>query len=179
VVESEESEVSTEGTGEDTGPETMPAGGMGVGKSPGEEGAASLAPTRVSRALLLEPVEEKYTPHRIPDMEREKGARSGSLAYADGFPRVMGPLTRGSGDDKEKMVAGKGLLAWKGGDRDNSSTGSPSIRESNIERMPGCGSVMDSRVVKIAKGGERRREGGKTEAAPPMKAVMKAKPASL
>ena len=136
MVESEKSEVSTERTGEDSGPETMPAEGMGVGKCPGEDGAASLAPTRINRALLLEPVEEKYTPHRIPDMEREKGARSGSLAYADGFPRVMGPLTRGSGDDKEEMVAGNGLLAWKGGDRDNSSTSRPCIRKSDIERLP-------------------------------------------
>ena len=38
---------------------------------------------------------------------------------------------------------------------------------------------MDGRVVKIAKGGERWCEGGKTEATPPVKAVMKAKPASL
>jgi len=179
VVESEESEVSTERTGEDSGPETMPAEGMGVGKCPGEDGAANRAPTRINRALLLEPVEEKYTPHRIPDAEKEKGARSGGLTYTDSFPRVMGPLTGDSGDSKEKMVTSKGLLSWKGGDRDNSSTGSPSIRESNIERMPGCGSVMDSRVVKIAKGGERRREGGKTEAAPPIEAVAEAKPASL
>ena len=38
---------------------------------------------------------------------------------------------------------------------------------------------MDGRVVKIAKGGERWCEGGKTEATPPVKAVMEAKPASL
>ena len=179
MVESEESEVPTEGTGEGTGLETMPAGGMGVGRSPGEEGATSLAPTRVSRTLLLEPVEEKNSPHRVPDLEREEWARSGSLPNADGFPRVMGPLTRGSGDDKEEMVAGNGLLAWKGGDRDNNSTGSPSIRESNIERMPGCDSIMDSRVVKIAKGGERWCEGGETEATPSMKAMMEAEAASL
>ena len=179
MVESEESEVPTEGAGKGTGLETKPAGGMGVGRSPGKEGAASLAPTRVSRTLLLEPVEEKNSPHRVPDMEREEWARSGSLANADGFPRVMGPLTRDSENDKEEMVAGNGLLAWKGGDRDNSSTSRPCIRKSSIERMPGCGSIVDSRVVKIAKGGERRREGGKTEAAPPIEAVMKAKPASL
>jgi hypothetical protein len=38
---------------------------------------------------------------------------------------------------------------------------------------------VDSRVVKIAEGGERRREGGKTEAAPPIEAVAEVKPTSL
>ena len=176
MVESEDWKVSTERTGEDSGPETMPAEGMGVGKSPGEDGAANRAPTRINRALLLEPVEEKYTPHRIPDTEKEKGARSGGLTYTNGFPRVMGPLTGDSGDSKEKILAGKGLLTWKDGDRDSYSTG---IRESNIERSPGCGSVMDSRVVKIAKGGKRWREEGETKATPPMEAVAEVKPTPL
>ena len=136
MVESEESEVQTEGAGEGTGLETEPAGGVGVGRSPGKEGAASLAPTRVSRTLLLEPVEEKNSPHRVPNLEGEEWARSGSLANADGFPRVMGPLTRDSGDDKEEMIAGNGLLAWKGGDSDNISTSGPCIRKSDIERLP-------------------------------------------
>ena len=179
MVESEDSKVSTERTGEDSGPETLPAEGMGVGKYPGEDGAASLAPTRINRALLLEPVKEKYTPHRIPDAEKEKGARSGGLTYTDGFPRVMGPLTGGSGDSKEKIIAGKGLLTWKDGDRNSYSTGSPGVRESDIERSPGCGSIMDSRVVKIAKGGKRWREEGETKATPPMKAVAEVKPTSL
>ena len=134
MVESEDSEVSTERAGEDSGPETMPAEGMGVGKCPGEDGAASLAPTRINRALLLEPVEEKYTPHRIPDAEEEKGARSGGLTYTDGCPRVMGPLTGDSGDSKEKIIASKGLLTWKDGDRNSHSTGSPGFRESEIKR---------------------------------------------
>ena len=137
------------------------------------------APTRINRALLLEPVEERYTPHRIPDTEKEKGARSGGLTYTDGFPRVMGPLTGDSGDSKEKMIANMGLLSWKGGDRNSHSTGGPGFRESEIKRSPGCGSIMDSRVVKIAKGGKRRREEGEAKATPPMEAMAEVKPSPL
>ena len=179
MAESEESEVPTEGAGESTRLKTEPAGGVGAGRSPGKEGAASPAPTVVSRTLLLEPVEEKDPPHRVPNLEGEEWARSGSLPNADGFPRVVGPLTRDSGNDKEEVIAGNGLLAWKGGNSDNISTSGPCIRKSDIERLPRCGSIMDGRVVKIAEGGERWCEGGKTEATPPMKAVMKAKAASL
>jgi hypothetical protein len=128
---------------------------------------------------LLEPVEEKYTPHRIPDAEKEKGARSGGLTYTDSFPRVMGPLTGDSGDSKEKMIANKGLLSWKSGDRDSHSTGGPGFREGKIKRSPGFGSIMDSRMVKIAEGGKRWREEGETKATPPMEAVAEVKPSPL
>jgi len=133
----------------------------------------------VRRTLLLEPVEEKNPPHRVPNLKGEEWARSGSLPNADGLPRVVRPLMRDSGNDKEEVIAGDSLLAWKGGNSANIGTSGPCIRNSNIEGLPRCGGIMGGRVVKIAKRGERWCEGGETEATPSMKAVMKAKAASL
>jgi len=133
----------------------------------------------VRRTLLLEPVEEKNPPHRVPNLEGEERARSGSLPNADGLPRVVRPLMRDGRNDKEEVIAGDSLLAWEGGNHANIGTSGPCIRNSSIEGLPRCGGIEGGRVAKIAKGWERWCEGGKTEATQSMKAVKKAETASL
>ena len=135
--------------------------------------------TRVIGALLLKPVKEKYAPHWIPDTEVEKGARSSGLTYTDSFPRVVGPLSRDSGDSKEEMIANEGLLSRKSRDRDSDGPGSPGFGVGKIKGSPGFDSIVDSRVVEIAESGKRGREEGETKAAPPMKAVAEVQPSPL
>jgi len=164
VSEGEKSKVAAEGGEESTGLRAKTTEGVGTGRDPSKGGSAGPTAAMVRGALLLEPVEEKNSPHRVPNLKGEEWARSGSLPNADGLPRVVRPLMGDGRNDKEEVIAGDRLLAWEGGNHANIGTSGPCIESSSIENLPRCGGIKGSRVAKIAEGWERWCEGGKAEA---------------
>jgi hypothetical protein len=114
--------------------------------------------------LLLIPVKEKDSPHRVADLEGEEGTGSSCLPNAHGLPRVMSPLVGGGRCCKEEVVAEDRLLAWEGRNRANPCASGPCFEASSGKRLLRCSGIMSCRVTKSAKGRERWGEGGEAEA---------------
>ena len=121
--------------------------------------------------MLLIPVEEEDSPHRVANLEGEKGTRSSCLANAHGLPRVMSPLVGGGRCCKDEMIAEGRLLTWERRNRANICTSGPCFEASSSKRLLRCGGIMSCRVTKSAKGRERWGEGGEAEATQSMEAT--------
>ena len=68
VSEGEKSKVPAEGGGESTGLRTKTTEGVGTDRDPSEGGSAGRTAAIVRGTLLLIPVKEKDSPHRVPNV---------------------------------------------------------------------------------------------------------------
>ena len=123
--ENAKTEVTAEGGEEDSGPGADTARKSTTSRDPSKGETAGRTAAIVRRALLLIPVEEEDSPHRVANLEGEEGARSSCLPNANSLPRVMSPLMGGGRDNKEEMIAEDRLLAWERRNHANPCTDGP------------------------------------------------------
>jgi hypothetical protein len=123
--ENAKTEVTAEGGKEDNGPGADTARKSTTSRDPSKGETAGRTAAIVRGALLLIPVEEEDSPHRVANLKREEGTRSSCLPNANSLPRVMSPLMGGGRDNKEEMIAEDRLLAWERRNHANPCTGGP------------------------------------------------------